>query len=157
MTQTLTVPPVRTSVVVQATPARAFEVFTAGFDRWWPRTHHIGKTDMTASLVEPRVGGRCYSTHMDGSEVTWGTVLAWEPPSRLVLSWQITPTYQCEPNPAKASEVEIRFVAEGSGTRVELEHRHFERHGEGGAAMAASVGAPNGWTGILGLFAKAVA
>ncbi|MBI3791807.1 MAG: SRPBCC domain-containing protein [Gemmatimonadetes bacterium] len=156
MTPTVAVPPVRSTIVVNAPPARAFEVFTTGIDRWWPRSHHIGKTDMKATVVEPKLGGRCYSTHVDGSEVTWGTVRAWEPPRRLVLAWQITPTYQCETDPAKASEVEVRFVPEGGGTRVELEHRHFERHGEGGAAMAASVGAPNGWTGLLGLFKTAV-
>ena len=149
---------VRKSVTVKAGVERAFQVFTAGIDSWWPRTHHIGKSPMTKAIIEGRAGGRCYSEQADGTECDWGQVLEWEPPRRLVLAWQITHEWGYEPDLAKASEVEVRFtpVAEGS-TRVEVEHRHFERHGAGGVAMKTAVDAPGGWGTILELFAAVAA
>lgn len=112
---------------------------------------------MTRAVVEWRAGGRLYMEQENGSECDWGTVLVWEPPHRLVFSWSITGDWQYEPDLAKSSEVEVRFTSEPGGkTRVELEHRHLERHGAGASGMRSAVGAPNGWPGILQLFAAVV-
>ena len=143
---------VRRSVTVKTSVDRAFHVFTAEFDSWWPRSHHIGKSPMTRAIIEQKAGGRCYSQQADGSDCDWGQVLAWEPPHRFVIAWQITPQWAYEPDLSKSSEVEIRFTPEGKGTRVDLEHRHFERHGDGAAAMRAGVDSPNGWGDLLAIF-----
>ena len=149
---------VRITVKVKASVELAFEVFTTGFDSWWPRTHHIGKAPMKKAIIEGRAGGRCYSEQTDGTECDWGTVLVWEPSKRLVIAWQITHMWGYEPDLSKSSEVEIRFTPLPDGmTQVDLVHRYFERHGEGGEAMRGAVDAPNGWTGILQLFANQVA
>jgi uncharacterized protein YndB with AHSA1/START domain len=149
--------PVRKAILVNASLERAFAVFTEGFDTWWPRSHHIGKQPMDKAIIEGRQGGRLYSRQIDGSECEWGRVLVWEPPQRLVLAWQITPQWAYEPDLTKASEVEILFTATGDATtRVDLEHRHFERHGAGGTAMRTAVDAPNGWSGLLQMFADKV-
>lgn len=145
--------PVRKSVTVKASADRAFKVFTEGFDTWWPRTHHIGKSPMKKAIVEGRVGGRCYSEQTDGTDCDWGQVLAWEPPSRLVIAWQINHKWGYEPILANSSEVEVRFtpLADGS-TRVDLEHRYFERHGEGWENIRMSVDSPGGWGMLLDLY-----
>jgi uncharacterized protein YndB with AHSA1/START domain len=144
---------VRKSIVVNASVDHAFNVFTEGYDTWWPRSHHIGKSPMTKAIIEGKVGGRCYSEQQDGTECPWGQVLAWDPPHRLTIAWQITPEWGYQPDLAQSSEVEIRFTAEpGGGTRVDLEHRHFERHGTGGDDMRSKVDSPNGWGGLLQLF-----
>ncbi|HMF91622.1 MAG TPA: SRPBCC family protein [Candidatus Angelobacter sp.] len=148
--------PVRKSISVKAGAERAFQVFTQGVDTWWPRTHHIGKSPMKKCIIEGRTGGRCYSEQVDGTECDWGQVLVWEPPRRFVLAWQITHTWGYEPDLAKSSEVEVRFTpVAGGSTRVDLEHRHFERHGAGADAMRTAVDAPNGWTTILQLYTEA--
>jgi len=153
---TTTVAPVRKSVSVHASAAHAFKVYTEGFDTWWPRTHHIGKAPLEKAVIELRAGGRCYGLSIDGTECDWGTVLVWDPPHRLVLAWQITHEWGYEPDLAKASEVDIRFIPEGPDmTRVELEHRHFERHGAGGESIREAVNKPDGWSGLLALFAAA--
>jgi uncharacterized protein YndB with AHSA1/START domain len=145
--------PVRQSTTVRADLERTFRVFTAEFDSWWPRSHHIGKSPMKRAIIEGRVGGRCYSEQVDGTDCDWGTVLEWEPPHRFMFAWQITPEWAYEPDLAKSSEVEVRFTAESAGvTRVDLEHRHFNRHGAGGDAMRAGVGGPNGWGDLLKIF-----
>jgi len=109
-------------------------------------------------VLEPKVGGRAYGIGVDGSESDWGRVLAFDRPSRIVVSWDITLQWKRELNIAKTSEFEVRFVAEGpQRTRVELQHRHLERHGEGWEAMRDAVGSPNGWQGGLELFAAAAA
>jgi uncharacterized protein YndB with AHSA1/START domain/uncharacterized damage-inducible protein DinB len=146
--------PVHKTMTVHASVEDAFAVFTDGFDSWWPRSHHIGKVPMAKAFIEPRAGGRCYSRQIDGTDCDWGRVLIWEPPHRLVLSWQITHEWGYEPDVAKSSEVEVRFTPELEGhTRVDLEHRHFERHGAAGSAMRAAVDSPNGWNGLLALYA----
>jgi uncharacterized protein YndB with AHSA1/START domain len=146
--------PVRKSVTVKAEMEHAFRVFTAGMDTWWPRTHHIGKTPMVRTLLEGHAGGRCYSEHEDGSQCDWGKVLAWEPPQRFVFAWQVSPSWQYEADLAKCSEVEVRFTREADGsTRVDLEHRHFERHGAGADQMRTAVDGEGGWTGMLGAYA----
>jgi uncharacterized protein YndB with AHSA1/START domain len=145
---------VRKTITVSASLEHAFAVFTEGYDSWWPRTHHIGKAPMEKAIIELRAGGRCYSTQVDGTECDWGRVLVWDPPHRLVLAWQITHEWGYEPDLARSSEVDIRFTAEPGGrTRVDLEHRYFERHGAGAAAMRTAVDSPNGWSGLLQLFA----
>jgi uncharacterized protein YndB with AHSA1/START domain len=146
--------PVQKSITVKAPVERAFQVFTEELDSWWPRSHHIGKSPMTKAVLEGRQGGRCYSEQTDGTECDWGQIVVWEPPSRFVMAWQIDGAWQYEPDLAKSSEVEVRFTAEDNGTtRVDLEHRHFHRLGESGAAMRTGVGSEGGWGSLLALFA----
>jgi uncharacterized protein YndB with AHSA1/START domain len=148
---------VRAEIVVDAPLEHAFTVFTDGIDSWWVRSHTIGK-ELAKMVLEPRVGGRAYGIDVDGGESDWGRVLAYEPPTRVVISWDITLAWKREPNPAKTSEFEVRFIPEGPDrTRVELEHRNLERHGEGWEAMRDAVGSPNGWDAGLQNLAKAVA
>ena len=149
--------PVRKSITVNASPERAFEVFTADFDSWWPRSHHIGKSPMTKALIEAGKGGRCYAEQQDGTESDWGSVLLWDPPRRFVIAWQITGNWEFEPDIAKSSEVEIRFTPEAGGkTRVDLEHRHFERLTSGGAEMRTGVNGEGGWGPLLEAYAARV-
>src|SRR5262249_31202293 len=146
------------SVVVNAPIAHAFKVFTERFDLWWPRTHHIGKSDLKAAVMEQREGGRWYEQGADGSECEWGRVLTYDPPKRVALSWHLTGAYGYDPDPAKASRVEVTFHDEGSGrTRVDLVHSNLDRHGDGWQKVKESVGAPGGWPLIVELFAKAAA
>lgn len=162
MNRQISIAPVRKTVVVQATPARAFDVFTAGIDRWWPKTHGIGGSPIMKSVVEPFVGGRWYTTHADGVEVVVGHVGVWQPPERFVVSWAVSAGWKPEPRVEFASEVEVRFVEESAGrTRVELEHRNFERMGTApdgtspGDTMRNAV--DNGWPALLASFAQAAA
>jgi uncharacterized protein YndB with AHSA1/START domain len=149
--------PVRKSITVKTSAERAFQLFTDGFDSWWPRSHHIGKSPMKKAIIEGRKGGRCYSEQIDGTECDWGTVLLWEPPRRFVMAWKIGEGWQYEPDLAKSSEVEVSFTPEADGsTRVDLEHRHFNRHGAGGDAMRVAVDSPSGWGDLLQLFAAQV-
>lgn len=156
ITDTSAVAPVRKTITVNASIDHAFRVFTEGFDTWWPRSHHIGKSPMTKAFIEGRLGGRCGAHQKDGTDCGWGTVTAWEPPNRFVFAWQITPEWAYEPSLARASEVEVRFSAQPGGiTRVDLEHRYFERHGEGAAVMRTGVDSEQGWGRLLQLFAAA--
>ncbi|HWD26444.1 MAG TPA: SRPBCC family protein [Rhizomicrobium sp.] len=150
MSKTISIAPVRKTLIVAASQAHAFEVFTAGIDRWWPKGHNIGGSLPLKSQIEPRVGGRWYTLHDDGREVVVGHVRAWEPPSRFVFSWEISAEWK--PDATVASEVEVLFVAEGpKQTRVTLEHRDFEALGaEGGEKMRSEVG--SGWPTIMDLF-----
>jgi len=149
--------PVHKSVAVTASVEDAFRIFTDDFDSWWPRSHHIGKSPMKRAIVEARAGGRCYTEQEDGTECDWGSILVWQPPARVVIAWQITGDWQFEPDLEKSSEVEVLFTPEPGGkTRVDLEHRFFDRATSGAAPMRASVDSPNGWSGILQLFAGIV-
>ena len=149
---------VRTSTVVAAPIERAFSVFTDGIGSWWSPGHHIIDAELAEMVFEPRVGGHLYDRGVDGSECRWARVLAYEPPHRFVISWDINTRWQLETDPAKTSEVEVRFVAEGSDrTRVELEHRHLERHGEGWESVRDAVGSPDGWAEGLQAFAARAA
>jgi uncharacterized protein YndB with AHSA1/START domain len=149
-----TTDPVTKSVVVKTSVEQAFQLFTDGFDSWWPRSHHIGKSPMTRTLIEGRVGGRCYSEQEDGTECDWGSILEWEPPHRFVMAWQITHEWGYEPDLSRSSEVEVRFSPAGEGmTRVDLEHRHFERHGDGGASIRTAVNSEGGWGVLLQMYA----
>jgi uncharacterized protein YndB with AHSA1/START domain len=147
---TITIAPVRKTIRVNTTAARAFEVFTSGLDRWWPRDHGIGKTPMKAAVMETRLGGRWYELAEDGSQATVGKIIVWEPPQRFVMTWDINS--QWKPDTTVSSEVEVRFIAEDQNvTRVELEHRKFEQMGaEGGAKMRKDV--DGGWPGMLERF-----
>jgi uncharacterized protein YndB with AHSA1/START domain len=137
---------VRKSVVVEAPIERAFAVFTEEIESWWPPEHHIIEAPLAGMVFEPRVGGHVYDRGADGSECRWARVLVYDPPHRVVFSWDIDLHWQLERDPGKASEVEVRFVAETpTRTRVELEHRHLERHGEGWTALRDAVGSPDGW------------
>ena len=149
--------PVRKSIVVQATAQKAFDVFTAGIDRWWPKTHGIGEGPVLESVIEPFVGGRWYSRHAGGAEATVGHVLVWEPAQRFVCSWEISADWKPDSRSAFASEVEVRFVPEGPGiTRVEVDHRNFERMAApGGEKLRNDV--DRGWPTIMELFAAEVA
>jgi uncharacterized protein YndB with AHSA1/START domain len=150
------VAPVRKAVRVNADAARAFEAFTAGFTRWWPRSHSIGKGPMKDGVIEPRAGGRWYERSADGSECEWGKVLVWEPPTRIVLAWQIDTQFKYDPS--VISEVEVRFIAASpSLTVVELEHRNIDRLGTHAEEVRNKVDGPNGWGGILELYAACVA
>jgi uncharacterized protein YndB with AHSA1/START domain len=148
---------VRHQVTVAVPPDRAFAFFTERFDDWWPLSHHLGAEPPQRRELESGAGGRWLERAADGTECTWGQVLAWEPPGRLVLSWQIDGTFTLDPDPAHASEIEVTFTPDGAGTRVELVHRHLDRHGETGPALARAVAADGGWPGILRQYAGAVA
>jgi uncharacterized protein YndB with AHSA1/START domain len=152
MTQTLT--PVRHTVTVPLSIERAFSLFTDGFDAWWPRGHKIGDADLAQAVLEPRAGGRWYERDADGAECDWGTVLVFEPPHRLVITWQIDSQWRFDPDPAHASEVEVRFTEEAGHTRVDLEHRNIERHGGNIEELRQAVSSQGGWPGILALYAK---
>jgi uncharacterized protein YndB with AHSA1/START domain len=134
------------SIVVAAPIERAFSVFTKDFGRFKPPEHNLLPVDIAETVFEPRVGGHLYDRGVDGSECRWARVLAYEPPNRLVITWDISPQWQLETDPAKASEVEVRFIAETADrTRVELEHRHLERHGEGWEGVREGVRGDGGW------------
>ena len=137
---------VRTAIVVEAPIERAFRVFTEGFDRIKPREHNVLGVEIAETVFEPRVGGRIFDRGVDGSEFQWARVLAFEPPDRVVFSWDLNPQFQLESDPDKTSEVEVRFVAESAErTRVALEHRNLDRHGPGWEGEREAVAGENGW------------
>ena len=143
-TQTAT--SVTTSVVVNAPIDRAFSVFTDDMGSWWPPEHHLVPGQLKKMVFEPRAGGNVYDVSDDGSECRWARVLAYEPPHRVVFSWDISAQWQIETDPARTSEVEVRFIAEDPGrTRVQLEHRHLDRHGEGWQGRRDAIASPDGW------------
>lgn len=144
------------SVVVAAEAERAFRVFTADLASWWPADHHVLDTPVENMVFEPRIGGRVFDRHVDGREFDWGRVLSYEPPSRVVFSWDISPRWTPETDHRRCSEVEVTFIAEGPRrTRVELAHRHLNRHGTGWEGLRERVGSPGGWTPVLRDFAYA--
>jgi uncharacterized protein YndB with AHSA1/START domain len=148
---------VRRSTTVAAPLDRAFAVFTDGFATWWPESHHLRGEALESVTIEPREGGRWYERTRDGAECDWGRVLVWDPPRRLVLSWAISPSWQPETDPNRVSEVEVRFTPETDGrTRVDLEHRAFDRHGEGGDGLRDAVSAEGGWGTLLARYAEVV-
>ena len=137
---------VRQEIAVEAPVDRAFRVFTEQMDKIKPREHNMLGVDIAETVFEPRAGGRIYDRGTDGSECEWASVIAFEPPDRLVFSWNVSPRWQVETDPARRSEVEVRFIAEGPDrTRVELEHRHLDRHGDGWEGLRDGVAAPDGW------------
>jgi uncharacterized protein YndB with AHSA1/START domain len=146
---------VRTSIVVGAPIERAFKVFTEDFDRIKPREHNMLGVDIQETVLEPVAGGRIFDRGVDGSECHWARVLAFEPPDRLVFSWDISPRWQIETDLEKSSEVEVRFIAEtAERTRVELEHRHLDRHGDGWESARDGVAGDQGWPLYLKRYAE---
>ena len=148
---------VRAEIVVEAPVEHAFQVFTEDFDKIKPREHNMLEVDIAHSVFEPRAGGRVYDRGVDGSECQWARVIAYEPPNRIVFTWDISPQWQIETDLAKTSEVEVRFVAEAPDrTRVELEHRNLDRHGPGWESERDGVAADQGWPLYLERFAEQV-
>jgi uncharacterized protein YndB with AHSA1/START domain len=145
---------VRRQIVVEAPIERAFAVFTERFGDFKPREHNLLSAPIAETVFEPRVGGNIIDRATDGSECRWARILAYDPPSRVVFSWDIGPQWQVETNPDLTSEVEVRFVAESSlRTRVELEHRHIDRHGVGWEAVGDGVRSDEGWSLYLRAYA----
>ncbi|MGZ3409075.1 MAG: SRPBCC family protein [Xanthobacteraceae bacterium] len=151
----MSIEPIRQEIIIDVSPERAFRVFTEEHGAWWPlATHHIGAQPAETAIIEPRVGGRWFERAADGSECMWGRVLAWDPPARLVLAWQIGSNFKYDEQ--LSTEVELRFVAMGPAkTRVELEHRHLERAGAAAEDLRRAVN--SGWSALLKLFADKAA
>jgi hypothetical protein len=143
---------VRKEITVEASQARAFDVFTREHGAWWPlATHHIGSAAAETAIIEPHAGGRWFERAADGSECDWGRVLVWDPPGRLVLAWEISAGWKHDES--IDTEVEVRFVSLGPArTRVELEHRRLDRYGAAAEQMRGIFDSENGWTNILRLF-----
>jgi uncharacterized protein YndB with AHSA1/START domain len=150
---------VTTSVVVDVPQARAFTVFTDEIGTWWDPDHHLlpEGTTLERMVFEPRVGGHVYDVVSDGSECRWSRVLAYDPPERVVFSWDINLQWEIETDLDRTSEVEVRFIAEAPDrTRVELEHRNLDRHGDGWEQMRAAVGSDGGWPSGMNRYAAAL-
>jgi uncharacterized protein YndB with AHSA1/START domain len=147
----MSIAPIVRTVQVKAAPARAFDIFAAQMASWWPKGGTIGKQPHAAIVIEPRRDGRWFERDADGNETNWGRVLAWEPPSRLLLAWQLTCEWGYDPD--LQTEVEVTFApAEGGGTLVTLEHRHLERFGADGARHVEKL--RGGWPTRLADFAQ---
>ena len=153
---TTAIPSLHGQATVALPQDEAFAFFTGSMTRWWPADYHIGAADMADAVLEPREGGRWYERGADGSECEWGRVLTWEPPHRLVVTWQINGSWQYDDDPAHASEIEVTFTADGPDrTVVDLEHRHLGRLVDGQALRDGIADAGGGWSTMLELFAKA--
>ncbi|MBZ9795558.1 SRPBCC family protein [Mesorhizobium sp. ES1-4] len=149
---------VKQFVVVEVPIERAFKVFTEDFGSFKPPEHNLLVAQIAETVFEPRVGGHVYDRGVDGSECRWARVLAYEPPNRVLLSWDISPQWRIENDPAKTSEWEVRFTAEtAQRTRVEIEHRNLERHGQGWEGVRGAVGGDQGWPLYLRRYADLVA
>lgn len=140
------IPAVRHQVIVNAPIDRAFDVFTEQFGDFKPRQHNLLAVPIAQTVFEPHAGGHIYDRGVDGSVCRWARVLVYEPPRRLVFTWDISPSWQLEPDLSRTSEVEVRFTAESATrTRVDLEHRHLDRHGPGWRSVADGVDGEAGW------------
>ncbi len=149
---------VNASIVVEAPIERAFKVFTEDFGSFKPPDHNMLGVEIAETVFEPRVGGYLYDRGVDGSECRWARVLDYAPPDRVLLSWDISPQWQLETDPEKTSEWEVRFIAETpERTRVEIEHRKLERHGEGWQGVRDGVGGGDGWPLYLRRYADVLA
>lgn len=147
---------VHCEVAVAVDAARAFETFTAEIHRWWPRQYTWSREVLVSMSIEPGLNGLCIETGPHGFRCDWGRVLAWEPPHRLQIAWQIGPRREPEPNPGRASVVDVEFIDSPHGhARVVLRHLEFERHGDGARAYRAAMAAPQGWPYILQCLAAA--
>ena len=147
----MSIAPIVCTVEVKPAPPRAFALFTSGMEHWWPRGRTIGKAPHASIVVEPRTGGRWFERDADGNETDWGRVLAWQPPARLLLGWQINSRWMFDPE--FTTEVELTFAPlVGGGTRVTLEHRDLERFGADADAHAERL--RGGWPGHLGDFGR---
>ena len=147
----------RVATTVNVGPAAAFAAFTDGFAAWWPPEYTWSGATLVDIGIEPHAGGACYEQGPHGFTCHWGRVLDWQPPARLVFSWQISPRREPVPDPDKASEVVVQFAPDANGgTRVTLEHRHFERHGDGAADYRAGMASPQGWSWLIERYAAAL-
>lgn len=156
MTVVIRPAPVKKSVTVNAPITRAFDVFTSGFGRWWPATHSIGKSPIRNAVMELKTGGRWYEIGEDGNECEWGEVLAWEPPTRVLLAWRIGMNWRFDPN--LLTEVDISFTALGDHfTRVDLEHRLLENFGEAAENARGVFESEQGWGNLLAAYRESVA
>jgi uncharacterized protein YndB with AHSA1/START domain len=153
--QTIRPAPVRKSITVEADAARAFAVFTSRMAAWWPHKHSINASPQKDIVLEPKVGGRWYEIGEDGSTCSWGKVLAWEPPKRVLLAWQISGDWKYDPE--LITEVEVTFTPIGDQTRVDLEHRNLERYGDKAEGVRNAIDSDGGWMGILRLYGEAAA
>jgi uncharacterized protein YndB with AHSA1/START domain len=157
MTTTGPIPPITGTVTIAVSIDDAFRIFTSSIDSWWPHQFHIGQADVAEVILELRDGGRWYERGVDGTECDWGRVLAWEPPHRLLFTWQISGAWEFDPDPEHASEIDVRFTANGPAeTTVEVEHRYFERL-DGGQAVDDAIRGGGGWALLLDGYAKTVA
>jgi uncharacterized protein YndB with AHSA1/START domain len=147
---------VRTAVDVAAPPARAFEVFTAGIDRWWNRAHHVQSGELKEIGVDPFVGGRMWETNDAGDLCVWGRVLTWDPPREFAFSWLIGPDFGVPGPDAVGSRVTVTFTPTGSGTHVTLVHDQLDAHGPGWEGLREGVGNDEGWPAGLRSYAAAV-
>ncbi len=155
MTDSAEATAIRHEVTVDAPIERAFAVFTEDFGSFKPREHNLLAVDIAETVFEPRQGGHIYDRGVDGSVCRWARVLAYEPPNRVVFSWDISPHWQIESDPANTSEVEVRFVAETpERTRVDLEHRDLDRHGAGWEGARAGIESGDGWPLYLQRYAE---
>lgn len=151
---------VRKSVTVNLSQERAFALFTEGMATWWPESHHIGDGVPEKMIVEPRAGGRIYDVYPGGVESAWASVREYDPPRRLVFAWQVGvigdgDDWGVDPDLSHASTVDVRFIAESAArTRVELEHRDFDKHARGGEIVRVAVDSPNGWQTGLDAYAR---
>jgi uncharacterized protein YndB with AHSA1/START domain len=145
---------VRRSVVVEAPIERAFRVFTEGFGAFKPPEHNLMAVEIAETVFEPHAGGYLYDRGVDGSVCRWARVLAYEPPHRVLISWDISPRWQIETDPDRTSEVEVRFIAESPDrTRVQLEHRNLDRHGDDWEGLREGVAGDQGWPLYLDRYA----
>ena len=146
---------VRRQIIVDAPIARAFAVFTERFGDFKPPEHNLLGAEISETVFEPRVGGHIFDRAVDGTECHWARVLAYEPPDRVVFSWDISPYWQIESDLNHTSEVEVRFVAVSpQRTRLELEHRNLDRHGQGWEGVRDGVGDDQGWPLYLARYAR---
>jgi uncharacterized protein YndB with AHSA1/START domain len=149
---------VRHQIVVDLPVEQAFATFVDRFGEFKPPEHNLLGAEITETRFEPRVGGHIYDRAADGNECRWARVLVYEPPQRVVFSWDISPQWQLEVEESNASEVEVRFVAEGPGrTRLELEHRYLDRHGPGWEALGGAIDSDGGWPLYLSRYADLMA
>jgi uncharacterized protein YndB with AHSA1/START domain len=159
MTEQTAAAVVRQSVTVPLSRERAFELFVDGFSDWWPtESHHVSRRPSAVGILEAREGGRWYERDDEGAECEWGKVLAIERPDRILISWQLSPEFAYDPDPARATEVEVTFEAHAAeATRVTLEHRGFDVHGDAGLGMRDAVGGGGGWPELVDAYARRAA
>lgn len=157
MTQSAATTTVRHQILIKAPISEAFKVFTERFGDFKPREHNLLQAPIAETIFEPRVGGNIYDRAVDGTECRWARILAFDPPDRVVFSWDISPRWRLETNPELTSEVEVRFFAETPDrTRVELEHRNLDRHGTGWESVRDGVDNEAGWPLYLQRYAALV-
>jgi uncharacterized protein YndB with AHSA1/START domain len=143
------------AITVPFPPQRAFTLFTEGMTSWWPPEYTWAQATLEQIAIEPHEGGHCFERGPHGFRCDWGRVVTCEPPARIAFTWQITAQRVPQPDASRASLVEVRFTPDGDGTRVELAHRHFSRHGEGADSYEAAMSSPQGWPYLLERFAAA--